>query len=114
MAYRSEKIGDVVVAVPEGMLTGGRETDQIESDFRRHLQANEKKLLLDLRSTTHLASVAIGMLVGIHTSCINREAYFAVCNIERKITNVLTILKLVNVLHVYDTREDALAAMAKL
>jgi anti-anti-sigma factor len=113
MALRTERISDVVIVVPEGMLSGGRETDQVESELRRHVQANEKHILLDLRNTSHLASVAIGMLVGVHTSSSNRGLTFAVCNVERRITNTLTILRLVNVLNVYDKREEALEAFAR-
>jgi anti-anti-sigma factor len=113
MALRTERIGDVVICIPEGMLTGGRETDQVENELRRHVQEGQKLILLDLRNTTHLASVAIGMLVGVHTSASNRGLHFAVCNVERRISNTLTILRLVNVLNVYDKREEALEAMAK-
>lgn len=113
MAVRTERIGDVVIVVPEGMLSGGRETDQVESELRRHLQANEKFILLDLRNTSHLASIAIGMLVGVHTSAANRNLHFAVCNVERRITNTLTILRLVNVLNVFDKREEAMEALSK-
>jgi len=114
MAFRTEKIGDVVLVLPEGRFTGGRETDQLESELRRHIQADQKKLLLDLRNTSHLTSVPIGMLVGVHTSAQNRGLHLYMCNIERRITNVLTILKLINVFNVFDTREQALEALQKL
>jgi anti-anti-sigma factor len=113
MAIRTEKIGDVFVIVPEGMLKGDKETSQLDYELRRLVQGNQQKILLDLRNTSHLNSIAIGVLAGVHTSAATRGLNFAVCNLERRIQNVLTILKLVNVLHVYDTREDALAAFAK-
>ena len=114
MAFRTEKIGDVLLVLPEGGFSGGRETDQLESELRRHIQGDQKKLLLDLRNTSHLSSVPIGMLVGVHTSASNRGVHLYMCNIERRITNVLTILKLVNVFNVFDTREQALEAFQKL
>lgn len=113
MAVRTEKIADVFVVLPEGMLKGDKETSQLEHELRRLVQGGQAKILLDLRNTTHLNSIAIGVLAGVHTSAANRGLRFAVCNVERRIQNVLTILKLVNVLNVYDTREDALAALAK-
>jgi anti-anti-sigma factor len=113
MAFRTDKIGDVVVVMPEGSFTGGRETDQFESELRRHIQANQKKILLDLRGTSHLSSVPIGMLVGVHTSATNRGLHLFMCNIERRIDNVLVVLKLINVFNVFDTREQALEAFKK-
>lgn len=112
MAYLTEKFGDVVVVIPEGMLKGDSETTRVESELRRHLQGGQVKILLDLRKTTHLNSLAIGMIAGVHTSAVNRGARFAVCNIERRIHDTLTVVRLVNVLEVHDTREQALAALA--
>jgi anti-anti-sigma factor len=112
MAIRTDKVGDVVIVMPDGMLKGDKETQQLEHELRRLLELPQPKILLDLRNTTHMNSIAIGVVAGIHTSASNRGASFCVCNVERRITNVLTILKLVNVLSVFDTREDALAALA--
>jgi len=114
MAIRTEKIADVVVVLPDGMLKGDKETQQLEHELRRLLELPSSKILLDLRNASHLNSIAIGVVAGVHTSAANRGAAFYVCNVERRITNVLTILKLVNVLRVYDTREDAMAAFAQL
>jgi anti-anti-sigma factor len=114
MALRTEKVGDVVVVLPEGRLWGDKETTQLESELRRLMQANQKKILLDLRHVSAMNSVAIGVLAGVHASAASRNLAFFVCNIERRIHNVLTILKLINVLHVYDTREEALEALARL
>ncbi len=114
MGIRTEKLNDVVIVQTEGMLKGDRETRELELELRRLLEVPQRKILLDLGKTSHLNSIAIGVVAGVHTSATNRGSHFYVCNIERRITNVLTILKLVNVLHVFDTREDALAAFAKL
>ena len=113
MALRTERLDDVVAVVPDGMLTGDKETNHLESELRRLIDGGEKKILLDLRNTSHLNSIAIGVVTGVHTSAAKRGVLFYVCNIERRIHNVLTIIKLVNVLNVYDTREEALAAFAK-
>lgn len=114
MAVLTEKFADVVVVIPEGMLRGDKETNQVENELRRLLQGGQQKVLLDLQKTTHLSSIAIGVLAGVHTTAANRGAHFYVCNVERRIQNVLTVLRLVNVLNVYDTREDALRVLGKL
>ena len=112
MAVMTEKIGDVVVVIPEGMLKGDKETDQLQSELLRQLQGGQKKILLDLRNTTYLNSIAIGILARIHTRAATSGAHFYVCNVERRIENMLTIVRLVNVLNVHAKREDALQALA--
>ncbi len=114
MAVLTEKIGDIVVVIPEGMLRGDKETDQVERELRRLLQGGQRKVLLDLHKTTHLNSLAIGSLAGVHATAINRNAHLYVCNVERRIQNVLTVLRLINVLNVFDTRDDAVRALAKV
>jgi len=114
MGIRTEKLNDVVIVQTEGMLKGDKETQQLEHELRRLLEVPQRKILLDLGNTSHMNSIAIGVVTGVHTSAANRGSHFYVCNVERRISNVLTILKLVNVLNVFDTREDALAAFAKL
>ena len=113
MAFLTEKFGDVVVVIPEGMLKGDNETTQLESELRRLIQS-QRKVVLDLRNTSHLNSVAIGMLAGIHTSAANRGTQFCVCNVEKRIHNMLVIVRLVNVLSVYESREEAIAALGKM
>jgi len=114
MAIRTERSGDVAIVIPDGMLKGDRETNDLENELRRLLQGKQMKILLDLRNTTALNSIAIGVVAGVHASSVSRGVAFYVCNIERRIHNVLVILKLVNVLSTFDTREEALAAFAKL
>ncbi len=114
MAVRTETIDDVVVVLPEGMFQGGRETDELQRQLRRHIQANEKKILIDMAQTRHLSSVPIGMLVGVHTSAAHRGLHLYMCNIDKRIDNVLAILKLINVFNVFDTREQALEAFKKI
>jgi anti-anti-sigma factor len=112
MAVLTERAGDVVVVIPEGMLRGDKETDQLQYELLRQLEGGQKKILLDLKNTTHLNSMAIGILARIHASAVNRGARFSVCNVEKRIQNMLTIVRLVNVLDVHGTREDALKALA--
>ncbi|NIP90053.1 MAG: STAS domain-containing protein, partial [Gammaproteobacteria bacterium] len=59
----------------------------------------------------HMSSMAIGVLATAHSRAKTREIQFAVCNIEDRIQSVLVLVKLMNILTVYETREAALAAM---
>lgn len=114
MGLHIERVGDVAVLVPSGMLTGGKETDELENALRKLVYDHHKKILLDLGKTGFMSSAAIGVLGSIHTSAANRGLHFCVCNIERRIQSVLVLVKLINILSVYDTREEALQALAAL
>jgi anti-anti-sigma factor len=114
MGLHVERLGDVAVVMPSGMLKGGKETDELQNVLRKLIYDGQKKILLDLAKTSHMTSIAIGVLAGVHVSAANKKLYFCVCNIEERIENVLVQIKLLNMLNVHDSRQDALAAMAKL
>jgi len=110
MGLHVERVGDVAVVEPSGMLKGGKETDDLENGLRKLINDQQGKIVLDLGKTTHMSSPAIGVLASIHTSAVNRGLRLHVCNIERRIDHTLTIVKLVRVLNVFNTRDDAIAA----
>ena len=114
MGLHVERVGDVALLATDGMLKGGRETDELENALRKLVNDHHKKILLDLAKTTFMSSAAIGLLASVHTSAVNRDLHLFVCNVERRIESVLVLVKLMNILNVYDTRDDALQAFAKL
>ena len=114
MGLHVERVGDVAVVVPEGMLKGGKETDEVQNVLRRLTYDGQKKIILDLAKTSHMTSLAIGVLAGVHASAASRHLNFCVCNIESRISNVLLQIRLLNLLTVYPTRADALKALDSL
>lgn len=112
MALHLERIGDVAVLMPRGMLKGGKETDELENALRKLIYGDETKILLDLAQVTHMSSMAIGVLASAHSSATKRQVRFAVCNVEKRIKSILVLIKLANILDVYETRKDALQALA--
>ena len=114
MSLRTMTRGDVVVVSPAGMLLGGDETVRLEQELRGLIARGQKKILLDLGRTTYLGSTAIGTLVRVHVSARKNGVAFFVCNIDKKNENILAIFKLINVLNVFPTREEALQALAKV
>ena len=114
MSIQTSVKGDVVVVNPEGMLVGGDETQRLEKELRGLIAHGKKKILLDLGRTRHLSSTGIGSLVSVHLNAANNGVAFFACNVDKRIENILTIFKLVNVLNVFGTREEALATLAKV
>jgi anti-anti-sigma factor len=114
VSLRTKVKGDVVVVSPEGMLVGGDETHRLEDELRGLMARGKKKIVLDLGRTSHLSSTAIGTLVSVHLHAANNGVAFFACNIDKRIESILAIFKLVNVLNVFGTCEEALEALAKV
>ena len=114
MSLRTTMKDGVAVVSPEGMLVGGDETQRLEQELRGLIAHGKKKILLDLGRTSHLTSTAISVLVSVHLNAANNGVAFYVCNIDKRIHNILVIFKLINVLNVFGTREEALEALASV
>lgn len=114
MALQTTEISGVVVVVPEGMLKGDTPTSELDAELLRQLDAGRKKLLLDLAHTTHLSSVAIGILASFHVSATSRGVHFGLCNVERRIQTTLNIVRLADVLNLYESRDEALESFERV
>ena len=110
MSVHIERDGDVAIVMPKGPIDGGKLTRELETDLRKLIFDDQQKIVLDLSHTPSMSSIGIGVLASVHVSATNRNLTLHVCNIERRIEHVLTIVKLTRVLNCFDTRKQAMAA----
>lgn len=107
MALSVERVGDVAVVKPKGMLKGGKETDEVENTLRKLIYGDEKKVLLNLSNVTFMSSMAIGVLAQAHSSAIKRDVRFGVCGVNERDLSVLVLVKLRNILNLFDDCNEA-------
>ena len=115
MSLGVERLGDVVVLVPDGMLKGGQETDELRIALWKLVDGGEKKILLDLARTSYMSSMPFGLLASVHRTAVSSDVQLCVCNVNERIQKVWgSILTLVKPpLELYATRAEALAALAQ-
>ena len=115
MSLDVERLGDVVVVVPEGMLKGGKETDELRNALWKLVDGGEKKILLDLAKTSYMSSMPFGVLAAVHRSAVSNDSHLCICSVNDRIRKVWgSILVLVTPpLELYDTRADALEALSQ-
>jgi len=112
MAVKCVMHGDVAVITPEGTLWGGDETSKLREAIDDLVQKNNGRLIINLGQVNHLNSTALGLLVSTHTNYAKRGGAVRLCNVERRINNILVITKLSLVFEVHSTLEEALASFA--
>lgn len=103
-----ERRFDVGYVRPVGRFLGGGETRELEYKLGALLDEGARLIVIDLERTQHLNSIAIGILAGTYQRAAERGVPVRLCNADRSIRNVLVILKLVNVLPVFDSLEAAM------
>ena len=99
----------VAIVQPKGILKGDHETDEFERVVRLLLD-NHERILIDLKDVDHMTSIPIGVLIGLHVSAKNRHIPFFVCNMTQHIEDVIIIFRLAEILTIFDSEEEALAA----
>ena len=110
MSLHIERQGDVAIVVPNGPLDGSQLTEDLETAMRKLIYGDQKKIVLDLVNTSRISSIGAGVLAGLHLSATRCDATMHLCNINKRIEDLLVIIQLTRVLKIFDTRADALAA----
>ena len=103
--------GDVAVIDVSGKIMGGEETTLFHGKIHEYIQQNKKNIIIDLSKVDWMNSVGLGMLISALTTVKNAGGRLVLANIS-KIESILTITRLISVFEHYDTREEALKAIA--
>ncbi len=110
---KQRQVGDIVVLMPRGYLTGGDETDELERTIKALGESGNKHLVINLGETQHLNSTALGVLISAHSSYVRRGGQMKLCSVDKRIENIFVITKLSLVFDVYGTEEQAIASFAE-
>lgn len=112
MPVHVETLHSLAFVRPVGHFYGGDETAELEHKLGALLDGT-RNVVIDLERTRDLNSIAIGVLIGALRQAQMHQTEIALCNADHGIHNVLTIVKLVNVLPVYPNVAAALAAFGR-
>jgi anti-sigma B factor antagonist len=95
---------------PIGSFFGGSESMDLEHILGTVVEDGVQLIVVDLSRTKNLNSTAIGILVGIFRRAESRGCELRLCGADADLQNVLMILKLVNVIPVFATVDQAISA----
>ena len=106
----SEKNGITVLHL-KGKIMGGPEATQINDKINQLIDSNNKKIVIDLVSVDWMNSSGLGILIGAVTVLKNSDGVLCLINVSDRIQNLLKITKLNTVFEIYDSLEEAEAAI---
>lgn len=110
MATKFSTIDNINIAIlePRGSLIGNQETDELKEKASDLLEQGNRKLIIDLSDVTYLNSTGIGALVSIHAMYANKKGKVKLCQLGKGVKNVFVITRLMSMLDVEETRENAI------
>lgn len=112
MKFTDSLSGDVVLFEVSGKIMGGEETTMFHGRIHEYINLNKKNIVVDMAKVEWMNSVGLGMLISALTTVRNAGGRFMLANIK-KIENILLITRLTTVFEIFESREDALAALKK-
>lgn len=107
MNIREEKNNDITICALEGEVNINT-SPELRKKFTSIIEANEKKILIDLTNVSYLDSSGLATFIEILQRLKKINGRLRFCNINERVRNILEITKLVNLFEIFESREEAL------
>src|ERR1700730_6553614 len=111
MLVEFEFRGDLCVLRLHGRFATGQDSAYLRSRTEEIKKSGSSKVLADFSQVDYIDSTGMGFLIGIYTSVMkNADGRFVLCNLNRRVREVLELTRLANVMAIYDNEEAATRA----
>jgi anti-sigma B factor antagonist len=107
MTISERKSGDVTILDVEGKILLGEGDVQLKRKIDELVERNEKLLLLNLANVPYMDSGGLGEVVRSYTTVKRAGGDLKLVNATKRISDLLTITKLITVFEVFDDEANA-------
>ena len=111
MRISQRKIGDVTVLELAGGL-GYDNYKRFKENIEPHLSTPNAKVVVDLSKVTYLSSWGIGALLSLSSRIKKNGGQTVFANLHGEISEIIHIMRLHTIFHLYDSVEDAVKALS--
>jgi anti-sigma B factor antagonist len=108
MQIEERIIGDVTILDLKGKMTLGEGDELLKDKIKSLIHQGQKKLLLNLEGVPYIDSAGLGEIVRTYTTVSRQGGSLKLVNLTKRITDLLSITKLLTVFETFDTEPDAL------
>jgi anti-sigma B factor antagonist len=112
MTITERKSGDVTILDVEGKILLGEGDVQLKRKIDELIERNEKLLLLNLANVPYMDSGGLGEVVRSYTTVKRAGGDLKLVNATKRISDLLTITKLITVFEVFDDEANAVNSFA--
>jgi anti-sigma B factor antagonist len=104
--------GDVTILDVEGKILLGEGDVQLKRKIDELIERKETRLLLNLASVPYMDSGGLGEIVRSYTTVKRAGGELKLLNATKRISDLLTITKLITVFEIFDIEEEAVKSFA--
>lgn len=108
---KTRQSGPAMVVACDGVIVFGPESLALREEVKRALERS-KHIVLDLSNVHYVDSGGLGAIIGVFTSARAAGGDLKIAGLNERVRHVFHITKLLNILEVHETVEQAVKAAA--
>jgi anti-sigma B factor antagonist len=113
MQIEERSVGDVTILDLKGKMTLGEGDELLRDKINSLIHQGQRKLLLNLEGVPYIDSAGLGEIVRTYTTVSRQGGSLKLVNLTKRITDLLSITKLLTVFETFDTEKDAVSSFQK-
>jgi len=112
MQITERNVGDVVVLDLKGKITLGEGDELLKDKVNSLVNQGHKKIVLNLADVPYIDSAGLGEVVRTYTTVSRQGGSLKLLNLTKRITDLLSITKLLTVFETFDSENEAVRSFA--
>ena len=112
MEIEERVTGDVIVLDVKGRITQGEGDELLKDKVNSVVNQGYKKILLNLAEVPYIDSAGLGEIVRTYTTVSRQGGSLKLVNLTKRITDLLSITKLLTVFETFDSEPDAVRSFS--
>ena len=108
MQIDERSVGDVMVLDVKGKVTLGEGDEMLKDKVNSLVNQGHKKIVLNLAEVPYIDSAGLGEIVRTYTTVSRQGGNLKLVNLTKRITDLLSITKLLTVFETFETEPEAL------
>jgi len=110
MQIEERVVNDVTILDLKGKITLGEGDEALKDKINSLIHQNRKRILLNLEDVPYIDSAGLGEIVRTYTTVSRQGGQLKLVNLTKRITDLLSITKLLTVFETFETEPEALAS----
>ena len=112
MQIEQRAVGDVTVLDLKGRVTLGEGDELLKDKVNSLVNQGHKKIVLNLADVPYIDSAGLGEVVRTYTTVSRQGGSLKLLNLTKRITDLLSITKLLTVFETFDSENDAVRSFS--
>ena len=113
MQIEERIVDDVTILDLKGKMTLGEGDELLKDKINSLIHQGQRKLLLNLEGVPYIDSAGLGEIVRTYTTVSRQGGSLKLVNLTKRITDLLSITKLLTVFETFDSEKDAVSSFQK-